>query len=164
MNVKHNDTLIEVNIGLLTEDVKGAGRIKLQRQSNLFCFGFGLFKQHITERTERRNRTGFCRIAIHVGNTTVDDGLVLRADAFLVDLLNQRHDELRLYDNRIVLTVAIYHIHSVQPVSASGRNTDHRAEIAHCFNKRCILTFGVTDQNIIIGIQHEEGNQFLCRE
>ena len=164
MNVKHNDTLIEVNIGLLTEDVKGTGRIKFKRQRNLFCFGFRLFKQHITERTERRNRTGFCRVAIHVGNTAVDNGLVLRADAFLVDLLDQRHDELRLYDNRVVLAVAVNHIHGVQSVSATGRYTNHRSEIAHRFNKRSIFAFGVANQNIIIGVQHEEGNQFLCGE
>ena len=164
VNVKHNDTLIKINIGLLTEDVKGTGRIKLQRQCNLLCFGFGLFKQHITERTERRNRTGFCRIAVHVGNTTVDDGLMLRADAFLVNLLNEGHDELRLYDNRIVLAVAVNHIHGVQSVSATGRYADHRAEITHCFNKRRVFTFRIADQNIIISIQHEKGNQFLCRE
>ena len=89
---------------------------------------------------------------------------MLRADAFLVNLLNEGHDELRLYDNRIVLAVAVNHIHGVQPVSAAGRYADHRAEIAHRFNKRSILTFGIADQNIIISIQHEEGNQFLCRE
>ena len=89
---------------------------------------------------------------------------MLRANTLFVDLLNQRHDEFRLYDNRIVLAVAVNHIHGVQSVSATGRYADHRAEITHCFNKRRVFTFRIADQNIIIGIQHEEGNQFLCRE
>ena len=89
---------------------------------------------------------------------------MLRADALLVDLLDQRHNELRLYDNGVVFTVPVHHIHGIQSVSAAGRHTDHRAEIAHSFNKRRVFSLGVTDQNIIVGVQNEEGDQLLCRE
>ena len=89
---------------------------------------------------------------------------MLRADALLVDLLDQRHDELRLYNNGVVFTVPVHHIHGVQSVSAAGRHTDHRAEIAHSFDKRRVFSLGVADHNIIVGVQNEESNQFLCRE
>ena len=89
---------------------------------------------------------------------------MLRADALLVDLLDQRHDELRLYDNGVVFTVPVHHIHGIQSVSAAGRHTDHRAEIAHSFNKRRVFSLGVADHNIIVGVQNEEGDQLLCRE
>ena len=89
---------------------------------------------------------------------------MLRADALLVDLLDQRHDELRLHHAGVVFTVAVNHIHGVQPVPASGRNSDNRSEIAHRLHQRCILAFRVADENIVVGIQHKEGNQLLGRE
>ena len=89
---------------------------------------------------------------------------MLRADALFVDLLDQRHDELRLYDNGVVFTVPVHHVHGIEPISATGRHTDHRAETTHSFNKRCVFSLGVTDQNVIVGVQNEEGNQLLCRE
>ena len=85
-------------------------------------------------------------------------------NALLVDLLDQRHDELRLHHNGVVLPIAVNHIHGVQPVPASGRNSDNRSEIAHRLHQRRILAFGVADQDIVIGVQHEEGNQLLGRE
>ena len=164
VNVEYYDTLVEVHIGLLAEDVQRAGGIELKGQRNLLRFGLGLFQQHITKGAEGGNRPGVRRIAVHIGDAAVDNRLVLRADALLVDLLDQRHDELRLYNNGVVFTVPIHHVHGVEPVSAAGRHTDHRAEIAHSFNKRRVFSLGVTDQNIIVGVQNEEGDQFLCRE
>ena len=90
---------------------------------------------------------------------------MLRADAVLVDLLHQRHDELRLLHNRVVLAVALHHIHGVQTVFSACGHADDCADVAaHCLHQRGKLTLRVTDENIIIGIQHEERNQFLGRK
>ena len=164
VNIEHHDTLVEVYIGLLAEDIQRAGGIEFKGQRDLLRFRLRLLQQHIAEGAESRNRPGVRRIAVHIGDTAVDDRLVLRSDALLVDLLNQRHNELGLYDNGVVFTVPVHHIHGIQSVSAAGRHTDHRAEIAHSFNKRRVFSLGVTDQNVIVGVQNEEGNQFLCRE
>ena len=145
VNVEHHDTLVEVHIGLLAEDVQRTGGIELKGQRDLLRFGLRLLQQHIAEGAEGRDRPGVRRIAVHIGDAAVDDRLVLRADALLVDLLDEGHDELGLYDNGVVFTVPVHHIHGVQSVSAAGRHTDHRAEIAHSFNKRRVFSLGVTD-------------------
>ena len=120
VNVEHHDALVEIHIGLLAEDVQRAGGIELKGQRDLLRFGLRLLQQHIAEGAESGNRPGVRRIAVHIGDAAVDDRLVLRADALLVDLLDQRHDELGFYDDGIVLTVPVHHIHGVEPVSAAG--------------------------------------------
>ena len=164
VNVEHHDTLVEVHIGLLAEDVQRTGGIELKGQRDLLRFRLRLLQQHIAEGAESGNRPGVRRIAVHIGDAAVDDRLVLRSDALLVDLLDEGHDELRLYNNGVVFTVPVHHVHGIEPVSAAGRHTDHRAETAHGFNKRRVFSLGVTDQNIIVGVQNEEGDQLLCRE
>ena len=90
---------------------------------------------------------------------------MLRADAVLVDLLHQRHDKLRFLHNRVVLAVTLHHIHGVQTVFAACGHADDCADVAaHRLHQRGKLALRVTDENIIFGIQHEEGNQFLCGE
>ena len=47
VNVEHHDTLIEVHIGLLAEDVQRTGGIELKGQRDLLRFRLRLLQQHI---------------------------------------------------------------------------------------------------------------------
>ena len=47
VNVEHHDTLVEVHIGLLAEDVQRTGGIELKGQRDLLRFGLRLLQQHI---------------------------------------------------------------------------------------------------------------------
>ena len=98
VNVKDHHTLIEVNIAAVTENVKRSGRVKLQRQCDLSCFGFRLLQQLFAERGERRNLAGLFSFTIDSSGAAVDDGLVLRTDAGRIDLLHKGQNELRLFD------------------------------------------------------------------
>ena len=47
VNVEHHDTLVEVHIGLLAEDVQRTGGIELKGQRDLLRFRLRLLQQHI---------------------------------------------------------------------------------------------------------------------
>ena len=164
MDVEHNHTLIEIHVALLAKNVEGTRGIQLQGQCNLLCFRFRLLKQLFAQCTERWDRRGFICLPVYLSNTAVNNGFVLRPNTFFVDLLYKRHDELRLDYDRVVLAIAINHIHSIKPVSASSGYPDHRTEISHRFNERCVLAFRITNQDVIIRIQDEESDQFLHAE
>ena len=165
MDVEYHHTLIQIHIAAMTENIQGTGGEQLQRQGNLPGLFLRLFHQFFAQGAEGRDNAGFLRFLIYQSRAAVNDGLVLRADTVLVDLLHQRHDKLRLLHNRIVLAVTLHHIHGVQTVFAACGYTDDCADVAaHRLHQRGKLTLRVTDKNIIFGIQHEEGNQFLCGE
>ena len=89
---------------------------------------------------------------------------MLGADTLLVDLLDQGHDELGFDNNGVVLPVAVYHVHGVEPVPPTSGNVDHGTHIAHGFYQRGILAFGITYQNVVLGVQHQEGHKLLGGE
>ena len=90
---------------------------------------------------------------------------MLRADAAFVDLLHQGHNKLRFLHNGIVFAVALYHIHGIQTISAAGLHVDNSCNIAcQCLHQRNHLAFRIADQNIILGIQNQESDQFLGRK
>ena len=120
MNVEDNHSLVQIHIALLAEDIQRTGGIELQRQIDLLCFRLRLREQLLSQSAERRDRRSLVGLFIDLRDTAVDDGLVLRSHAFLIDLLDQGHDELRLHYDRIVLSVAVYHIHGIQTVPASS--------------------------------------------
>ena len=164
VNIKYHHALVQIHIAAMTEDVQRTGGIQFQGQSNLLCFGFGLLKQLLAQSVQRRNNAGFLCFTIDRSSTTVDDGLLLGTNALAVDLLHQGHDELRFDNDRIVLTVAVNHIHGIQSVTTACGNPDNGRDLLHGFEHGGIFTFGVADQNVIIGIQQQEENQFLCGE
>ena len=47
MNIEHHDTLVEVYIGLLAEDIQRAGGIEFKGQRDLLRFRLRLLQQHI---------------------------------------------------------------------------------------------------------------------
>ena len=165
MDVEYHHTLIQIHIAAMTENIQGTGGEQLQRQGNLPGLFLRLFHQFFAQGAEGRDNAGFLRFLIYQSRAAVNDGLVLRADTVLVDLLHQRHDKLRLLHNRIVLAVTLHHIHGVQTVFAACGYTDDCADVAaHRLHQRGKLALRVTDENIIIGIQHEESDQFLGRK
>ena len=90
---------------------------------------------------------------------------MLGTDAILVDLLHQGHDKLAFFNNGVVLAVALHHIHGVQPVPAPCGHMDHCADVAaHCLHHWGKFPFGVTDQNVVLGIENQESNQFFRRK
>ena len=89
---------------------------------------------------------------------------MLGTHTFLVNLLDEGHDELRFYDNGVVFTVTIYHVHGIQPVPPTCGNMNHRANVAHCLHQRGVLAFRITHKNIILGVQHQECHKLLCAE
>ena len=87
---------------------------------------------------------------------------MLRTDTVLVNLLHKGHDELALFHDGVLLSVAVHHIHGVQTVLSARAEVEHRADIiAHRFDQRRELTLRIADQNIVFGVQHEEGNKLL---
>ena len=47
VNIEHHDTLVEVHIGLLAEDIQRTGGIELKGQRDLLRFRLRLLQQHI---------------------------------------------------------------------------------------------------------------------
>ena len=90
---------------------------------------------------------------------------MLGTDAILVDLLHQGHDKLAFFNNGVVLAVALHHIHGVQTIPAPCSHMDHCADVAaHCLHHWGKFSFRITDQNVVLGIENQKGNQFLCGE
>ena len=95
--------------------------------------------------------------------TSVDNRLLLRPDTILIDLLDKRHDELGLNYDRIILAITIDHIHGVEPIATASRYADNRAHIrSHCLYKWRILALRITDQDIVISVEAQCREQFLC--
>ena len=149
---------------MLAEDVQRAGSVQFQGQGDLLGFRLRLLQQGVPQSAEGGNRSCIGCIPVNHRNTPVDDGFVLGADTLLVDLLDQGHDELGLDHDGIVFSIAIYHVHGIKPVPSSSGNVNHGAHIAHGLYQRGVLTFGIADQNIILGVQHQKGHKFLGRE
>ena len=89
---------------------------------------------------------------------------MLGANPFLVDLFDQGHDELGLDHNGVVLPIAVHHVHGVEPIPPASGNMDHGPHIPHSLHQRGVLPFGITDKNIVLGVQHQKGHQLLGRE
>ena len=89
---------------------------------------------------------------------------MLGTNPFLVDLLDQGHDELGLDYNGVVLPIAVHHVHGVEPIPSACGNMDHGTHIPHGLHQRGIFPFGIADKNIVLGVQHQEGHQLLGRE
>ena len=164
MNAEYHHSLVQIHIALLAEDVQRAGGVQLQRKGNLFCLRFRLLQQRVPQGAEGGHGAGESGIAVDHGDAPVNDGLVLGADTLLVDLLDQGHDELGLDHDGVILSVAIHHVHGVEPVMPTCGNVDHGTHIPHGLHQRGVLPFGITDKNIIIGAQHQEGHQLLGGE
>ena len=162
VDVKHHHALVQIDIAGVAEDVQGAGGEQLQRQRNLLRLKLRLHQQLFPESGKGRHNAGFRCLLVDLRSAAVNDGFVLRPDAVLVDLFHQRHDKLRLLHNRVVLAVALHHIHGVEPVLAACRHMDDRADVlAHSLHQRGKLALRVADQNIVVGVEHEEGDQLL---
>ena len=79
---------------------------------------------------------------------------MLGTNPFLVDLLDQGHDELGLDHNGVVLPIAVHHVHGVEPIPPACGNMDHGTHIPHGLHQRGVLPFGIADKNIILSVQH----------
>ena len=146
VNIEHHHALVQIDIAGMAEDIQRAGGKQLQRQRDLLCLKLRLHQQLFPESGKGRHDAGFRRLLVDLGGASVNDGLVLRPDAVLVDLLHQRHDKLRLLDNRVILAVALHHIHGVEPVLTACRHMDDRADIlAHSLHQRGKLALRIAD-------------------
>ena len=166
VNVEHQDTLIQIHGGASAEDVQRTSGKQLHCQGNVPCLLLRLLQELFPEGGERRHHSGLLCLVVNRFDAAVDQGFLLRADAAVVDLLQQRQDELALCDKRIAVgvAVALHHIHGIEPVLASCGNTDNGAVVAHRLDHRGILAFGVADDNVVIGVQHQEHHELLSRE
>ena len=98
---------------------------------------------------------------INISSTTVDDGLLFRADGN--KLLAQRHKEFRFEGDRVsVLTVVLRHIHSVDMVVRGCRKIDDFA--AQRADKRAVFSLRINDDNIRIGRKPQISNIALGKE
>ena len=125
VDIKADNALIQIHIAFVSEDIKGTGCIKLKRQSDLPCFGFRLLKKLFSEHQKRRLLILLITLFVDNAYAAVYYGLVLRADAFLVDLFHKGHYEFRLGRYRIAFSVAFNHIHGVKTVLTTGRHTNN---------------------------------------
>ena len=127
-----------------------------------------LLQQLLAQIAECGNPAGALRILIHQSGTAVNDGLVLRPHAGLVDLLDEGHDELGFFHDGVLLAVALYHIHGIQTIFATRSHVDHRSIFsAQRLTQRSKFVLRIANQNIIVGIvrvQHQKGNQLFGAE
>ena len=132
VNIKYQDTLVQVNRSDVAEHIQGAGGEQLQGQGDLFRFVLRLLQKFLPEGTEGGGIPRLQCLLIHSGGAAVNDGFVLGADTVLVDLLNEGHDKLRFLHAGIVLAIALHHIialsRSLPP--AATRTTEPKSPIA----------------------------------
>ncbi len=166
VNVEHQDALVQIYGGAAAEDVQRTGGKQFHCQGNVPCFLLRLLQKLFPKRRKRWHHAGLLRLVVNCFYTAVDQRLLLRADAAVVNLLQQGQNELALGDKRIAVgvTVALHHIHGVEPILAACGDTDNGAVVAHRFDHRSILAFGITDDDVVIGVQHQEHHELLCRE
>ena len=125
---------------------------------------FGLFQQLFTQGTERRNFAGLRLLPVNSVGTTVDNGFMMSTYAVWVNLFNQRHNKLRLIDNRVVVAVALDHIHSVDTVTAARRNMNHRSVLSDGLHKWRVFSLRVADDNIVLGGKRQKDNEQFSKK
>lgn len=88
MNIKDCQSLVQIHIGFMGEQIQRAGGITFLIQNDLYRFRFGLFQQQFSQDAECGSCAVLLCILIDHAGTTVDDGLVPGTYAVLVDLLH----------------------------------------------------------------------------
>ena len=168
MDVKDHIRFAQIHRAVTPKDVQGTSGVKFQGKRNLFGLFLWLFQQLIAQVTQSGVPPGLFRLRVHHGSAAVNDGLVLRPHAALVDLLNQGHNKLRLLYNRVLFAVALYHIHGVKTVFAACHQMGHRSLFPpQGFHQCAKFPLWITNQDLVIGIirvEHEKGDQlFHCK-
>ena len=163
MNIIGNNAIVGVHIGFMCEDVKGTGGKQLHSKGKVTGFRLRLMQQLFTEGTKGRHLAGLFLLPVHLSCTTINDGFLMCAYAVFVDLLDQRHDKLRLFHNGVIVAVALHHFHSVHTVFAACGNTHHGT--TQGTDKGRIFALRVTDQNILIRAgQRQKDDKELRKE
>ena len=84
------------------------------------------------------------------------------ANALRIHLLQKRHDKLGLKGHGAAFTVATFHVHGVEPISAAYGKANHRA--TQRLYQRRIFPLRVQNNNIILTGQSCSNNQELCKK
>ena len=120
--------------------------------------------QLLPEDGQDGSNAGFLRLPVDLCRTSVNNGLLLGANALLVDAPHQGHDKLRFHHDGVVLAVAVHHIHGVQAVFAASGHPDNAAQAVHRFNEGGVLPLRVCYENIIVRVENEERDFLLDTE
>ena len=152
MSIKYDDSLGQIHIALVTENIKGTRGEQLQRQRHILCDLFGLLQQFLAE----RGKGGRGAIAFSIGvdscETAVNDRLVVTRQFLVIHAIDQGHDKLGLGRDGIAVAVPINHIKRVQIILATGTEVDDGCIIAaHRLDDRPVFAFGIKYHYLIAG-------------
>ena len=162
VNIVGGNPVLRVHIGFVGKDIQRAGGIQLHGQRQPPCFWLRLFQQLLPHSTEGGYTTGLLLLPEHLGDTPVNDGLLVRPNAVRVHLFQQGHDELGLERHGTTFTIAVFHVHSVDPIGAAHGIADHRA--AQCLDQRRVFSLRVQNDDVIVGGQGDGNDQQLGKE
>ena len=156
------NTVFDIHIGFMGEDIQRAGGIQLHGKGQIPCFLLWLFQQLFPQGAKRRNFAGLFLILKYQRHTAVNDGLVVCPDTVRVDLLQKGHDKLGFERHRAPLSITFFHSHGIEPVRAAHRKAHDSA--AQRLDQRRILPFRVQNNNVILRRQGNGHNQQLGKE
>ena len=162
VNIVGDDPILSVHIGFMGEDVQRTGGVQLHGQRNVPCLRLRLLQQLFPNGTEGGNDAGELLFLADLRHAAVNNGFLVRTDAIRIHLLQKGHDKLGLERHRAAFTVAAFHVHGVEPISAAHGKANHRA--TQRLYQRRILSFRVQNDNIVLTGQGCSNNQKLCEE
>ena len=168
LDVEIDDTVVDIDIRLVVEDIEGAGNIDFKRGCDVLRFFFVLLPQLVIEVFKNRHilRLGVAQILpIDQPHTAVDDGLLHRLQAVLAadDQLTEGQNEIG-FKGKWVFIIAIIEvqIHWVEVVAGGGRDFDDLP--VQALYKRAILRFRVADDDVVIRDEEDIGDLALGGE
>ena len=143
------NAVLGVHIGFMGEDVQRTRGVQLHGQRQPPCFRLRLLQQLFPHGAEGGNPASLFLLPEHLSNTPVNDGLLVCPNAVRVHLLQQGHDELRLECYGTAFTIAVFHVHGVDPIRTAHGISDDRA--AQRFHQGRVFSLRVQNDNVIIG-------------
>ena len=146
--IKADQTVFRLNVGGMGKIVQRTVREQFQHQRQIFRLRLVLLLQYPAQRKEGRDFV-LAFSGIHTLHAAVKDTLFFRPDniAVIRDPLIQGEDELGFIHNRVLISIAFYHIHSVQ-VNITSR-TDRQAHAAQRLHQWFILPFRIVHKHLI---------------
>ena len=148
------------------EHVEGAGNVDFQSRGDvlrlLFLLPPQLVIQVLQNRHILRHRVAEI-IPVHHAHTAVDDGLFHRHEAVLAahDQLAEGEDKVGFQAQRVFIVAVIeIQVHRVDVMRACGGDFNDLS--VQALHQRPVFSFGVADDDVIVGDEEHVGDLPLC--